>query len=51
MTELHKEIEQYLTKQRERVAILIKRQEQQLKAEAQETLEEAYARRLQELGW
>ena len=51
MTELHKEVEQYLAKQRERVAILTKRQEQQLKAKAQKTVEEAYARRLQELGW
>ena len=51
MTELHKEVEQYLAKQRERVAIVLKRQEQRLEAEARETLEEAYKRRLRELGW
>jgi len=51
MKELIKEVEEYLVKQRERVIVPVKRIEQQLQAEAQETVEEAYERRLRELGW
>lgn len=51
MTELHKEIEEYLTRQRERVSVLARSQERRLKAKAQGAVEEAYARRLRELGW
>jgi len=51
MTELHREIAQYLAKQRERACVIAKRQERHIKAVAQETIEEAYARRRRELGW
>jgi len=51
MAELHKEIAKYLAKQRERVCVTTKRQERNIKAAAQETVGEAYARRCRELGW
>ena len=51
MAELHKDIEGYLAKQRERVRAPVKRQDQHIESEAQEGVEEAYARRLRELGW
>lgn len=51
MAELHKEIARYLAKQRERVCVTAKRQERNIRAAAQETIEEAYARRRRELGW
>ena len=51
MTELHREIAQYLAKQRERACVTAKRQERHIKAVAQETIEEAYARRRRDLGW
>ena len=51
MAELHKEIAEYLAKQRERVCVIVKRQEREAKAAAHETVEEAYARRRRELGW
>ena len=51
MTELHKEIAEYLARQRERVCVAARRQEREIKAAARETVEQAYARRRRELGW
>lgn len=51
MKELIREVEEYLVKQRERVIVPVKRIEKQLQTGARETVEEAYERRLRELGW
>lgn len=51
MAELHREIAEYLAKQRERVCVIANRHERRVKAAAHETIEEAYARRRRELGW
>ena len=51
MAELHKEVAEYLAKQRERVCVIAKRQEREIEAADHETAEEAYARRRRELGW
>jgi len=51
MAELFQEGEEYLAKQREQVPVPVQRQEQQIQAEAKETIEEAYARRFRDLGW
>jgi hypothetical protein len=51
MAELHKEVAEYLTEQRERVCVIATQQERETKAADQETVEEAYARRHRELGW
>jgi len=50
MQELIREIEGYLEKQKETIPVPVRRK-LQAQAQAQETAEQAYTRRLQELGW
>lgn len=50
MEEMIKEIEEYLEKQKEAVPVPVRRK-LQAQAQSQETVEQAYTKRLLELGW